>query len=466
VIRLNPQHGYILLPVVVLLTLVAGVAFTINHESALDSGITSSQLEAKQAEYVARAGLNHGLWLVGQQGCGPYTDLSNQPLDSHSYTTTLTTGLGSTTAYTLAVDQDTWIRSDQPTDNKATDGQLHIRYQTGIIERPMYRYDVSPIPADSSILSATAWFYVSAAHPEGSVDIHLMNADWTETDATWDSMGANMDPVVQASIPTQPVPGVWVPVNLTAQVQAWVKGSANFGITLNSVSEGMHGDYASIETGQKPYLEVIVGTPPSTPARLKSKANLASGISRTINLQNVGLYQQPSHRMLQQSTAKDAVLSDWYDTKNYGDYRLRVTSPGSSPRHSLIQFDLATIPVGARVISAQLQLNHTVTETPGTDAAVSVHRVTRDWVEGTQGGSGTADGATWLTWDAINPWTTAGGDHDPAVVASSPISDVTGDWESWDISTLVRDWVDGRAVNHGLLLKGTGRMPILRCIPD
>ena len=245
-IRITRQHGYILLPVVIMLTLVATVAFMLNNESALDSGITSSQLEPKQADYVARAGLNHGLWQVRQQGCGPYTDLSNQPLNSHRYTTTLTTGLGSTIAYTISVDQDTWIRSDQPTNNYASDSKLHIRFETGIIERPMYRYDVSPIPADSSILSATAWFYVSAAHPEGPVDIHLLNADWTETDATWDSMGANMDPVVQASIPTQPVPGVWVPVNLTAQVQAWVKGSANFGITLNSVSEGTHGDYASI----------------------------------------------------------------------------------------------------------------------------------------------------------------------------------------------------------------------------
>ena len=113
------------------------------------------------------AGVNHARWQLAQQGCGPFTDLTGEPLGDHSYTTTLTTNLGSTTAYTISVDQDTWIRSDQPTDNKATDGQLHVRYQTGIIERPMYRYDVSPIPVGSSILSATAWFYVSAAHPEG-----------------------------------------------------------------------------------------------------------------------------------------------------------------------------------------------------------------------------------------------------------------------------------------------------------
>jgi hypothetical protein len=452
-INMNKQHGYILLPVVILLTLVATVAFMLNNESALDSGITSSQLEAKQADYVARAGLSHGLWQLGQQGCGPYTDLNNQPLDSHSYTTTLTTGLGSTTAYTLAVDQDTWIRSDQPTDNKATDGQLHIRYQTGIIERPMYRYDVSPVPAGSSILSATAWFYVSKEHPEGPVDIHLLNADWTETDATWDSMGANMDPAVQATIPTQPVGNVWVPVNLTAQVQAWVKGAANFGITLNSVSEGTHGDYASIETAQRPYLEVIVGTPPSTPTRLKSRATMASGITRTINLQNVGLYQQPSHLFLQPDdvTGKDAWLTADKTTWNYGKAGyLRVRAGGGGHWRSPIQFDLGRVPHGAQIRSATLEL-YRFSGTQDAAGLVNLHAINRSWVEGDNNG-GTGPGVTWDLRDLSVPWNTAGGDYDATPSASIPIDASADTWYSADVTSLVQQWVNGSRDNHGMML--------------
>ncbi|MGB5519134.1 MAG: DNRLRE domain-containing protein [Gammaproteobacteria bacterium] len=460
-IRGTRQNGYILLPVVILLTLVATVAFTINHESALDSGITSSQLEAKQAEAVAMAGINHALWQTRQQGCGPYTDLTNKALDNHSYTTTLTTDLGSTNGYTISVDQDTWIRSDQPTNNYSTDSKLHIRYEGGIIERPMYRYDLSPIPAGSNILSATAWFYVSKEHPQGPVDIHRLNADWTETDATWDSMGAKMDPMVQATIPTQAVADVWVAVNLTSQVQAWVNGEPNYGITLNSLSEGTHGDYASHETGQQPYLEVVVGTPPSSPAMLKSEGKLANGISRTIKRDDIGLYQQPSHRMLQlqPGAGKDTMLSDFYNNRNYGDHRLRVSLAGSL-RNALVQFDVAAIPLGARVISAQLQLYHTETVTAGIDAGATVHRVKRDWVEGTKSGTGTADGATWDTWDGSAAWGTAGGDYDPAAIASSAITAAIDDWESWDITTLVQGWVDGSFYNNGLLLRGSGDVNI------
>ena len=55
-----------------------------------------------------------------------------------------------------------------------------------------------------------AWFYVIKEHPQGPVDIHRITADWTETDATWDSMGANIDSALLASIPTQVASDVWV----------------------------------------------------------------------------------------------------------------------------------------------------------------------------------------------------------------------------------------------------------------
>jgi len=457
------ERGYILLPVVLLITLVAVVAFLLNNESALDSGITESVAESAQTDYVAQAGLQHALQQIRQSGCGPYTDLTDEPLGDHSYTTVLTSGLGSTTSYTVTVDQDAWIRSDVPTDNKAADGQLHIRFETGIIERPVYRYDLSAIPANASILSATAWFYVTDEHPEGPVDIHRLTTDWAENDATWDTLGDKMDAAVLATIPTQPAQDVWVPVNLTAQVQAWVNGQSNFGIALNSSSEGTHADYASREHGSQPYLTVIVGTPSSSSTKLRSKGLLSNGTSHTINRHDLTFYQHPpSHAQLRLDTGagQDAMLSYWYDTKNYGDYRLRVVSSTSSPRHSLLQFDLGAIPAGARVMSAELQLYHTILESPGTDAGVSVHRVSRDWVEGTQGGTGTADGATWLYWDGTNPWASAGGDYDPAPVANSPVTDAIGDWESWDISTLVQGWVDGTFENNGLLLKGTGTIAV------
>ena len=94
------------------------------------------------------------------------------------------------------------------------------------------------------------------------------------------------------------------------------------------------------------------------------------------------------------------------------------------------------------------------------DPGVEDHRVTRRWVEGTHDGIGTADGATWDTWDGASNWTSSGGDYAVVPVDSSAISATTGDWESWEIGKLVQGWIDGSHPNHGLLLKGSGAIDI------
>ena len=478
--RVGPQNGYILLPVVLLITLISVVAFLLNHESALGTGITGSNAEADRAEYIARAGMAHATWGAQNSGCAGDMGMTTVPFGQGgigSYTATVTSPGGSTTAYSLSADQDAWFRSDNPTVNNGTTADMHLRMESGQLEYALYRFDLSSLPAGSQINSASAWLYVTnsgpggGAFPEGPLTVHRVTSDWTETGATWDTMSTNYDSAVIATVPAQSQDAVWVQVNLTTQVQAWSNGGdPNFGIMLRPNGEGTHGKLVSREgvAAEQPRLDVIVGTGAASPVTITATGTLtgnptpANDIMRSLTRTTVPAYQPPGYSFLQlqPGSGKDAMLSGFYNSRNYGDYRLRVTSSPGSPRNSLVQFNLAAIPVGAKVISAQLQLYHTVTETPGTDAGVSVHRVSRDWLEGTHSGSGSADGATWDTWDGTNAWTTAGGDYDPAPVANSPITDATGDWESWDISTLVQGWLDGSFANNGLLLKGSGTVAV------
>ncbi|MCP4407748.1 MAG: DNRLRE domain-containing protein [Gammaproteobacteria bacterium] len=437
------QSGFILLPVVLTITLVATIAFLMNHESAIHLKILSNDFEVTQAEYLTQAGLNHALWQATQQGCGPYTDITNQPLGSGSYTTTLTTNLGSTTNYSIAVDQDSWIRSDQPTVNKATDSKLHIRYDGGTIERPMYRYGLSSLPVNATILSARAWFYVSKQHPEGPVDIHRLTADWAETDATWDTMGTEMGSAVLATIPTQPTAGVWVSVNLTAQVQIWVNGQPNYGLTLNSTSEGTHGDYASREASQQPYLEVVVGTPSSSPATLQSVGTLANGVSRSITRNDMMLYQQPPGIVeLQPSTEGiDAEIWEQSPNDNYGDAaETWVSSDGNDTTRSLLHFNIGAIPAGARILGATLFLHRQ--SGSGADQPVAAHRIMNPWSE---------DSVTWNRRESGTNWDTAGGDFDNTVVVTTLVGPVNQRYE-WNITPLVQGWVDGSYPNYGVAL--------------
>ena len=447
--RTGKQTGYILLPVIVVITLVAAIALLMNTESALESNTTGSELDAQQARYVVEAGLNHALWMNRQQGCGPYGNLTDEPLDNDKYTTVLTTDLGSTTAVTISVDQDSWIRNDDPSKEHSIDVKLHVRLESGNVERPLYRFDLSAVPAKSSILSATAWFYVVKGHAEGPVDIHRVLADWTEAGATWDSMGGMIEAAPLTSIPAQ-VAGAWVSANLTGQVQAWINGQDNFGIALNSTNEGTHAEFASRESGTKPYLEIIVGTPPSPRAQLKALATLKNGITRTIFRDDVTLYQQPGTMLQYQPDAAEAVDSYiWAANKNtnYGtDDETWIATGATNAALALFKFDLDRVPAGARIDGAWLSVYHR--DGNDVDVPVSAHRITSAWVE---------DEVTWNDRDSTNTWDNPGGDYDAGTVSTTLVGK-TGPGAGpqryeWDITSLVRGWVNGSYSNHGVVLR-------------
>jgi len=454
--RTPQQRGFILLPVVLLITLVATLAFLLNNESVLETGITASNLEAKQAELVARAGLNHSLWQAGQQGCGPYTSLTNVALDNDRYTTSLATDLGRTTRYRLRVDQDTWIDSDQPTNKNGTDSNLRLLRDTTRSERALLRYDLSGLPGSASILSATAWFYVITAHPEGPLDIHLLTRDWLEADATWESMGHNMDSAVVNPIPAQPLAGIWVAVNLTPQVQAWVNGQANYGIAISPAIDGIKATYASREHTNQAYLEVIVGRAPTPTASLKSIGTLANGTSRTITRSDVVLYQNiPMHQFKQLDAAEtdDGWISASRKSYNFGADTLFIVDEKGGPHRGMIRFDVeGALPRGAKLTGASLELfaNGVV----GT-GYFRLYGLSQDWIEGSCSGSCGTAGVTWDTTDGTNAWTTPGGDPDTSAVSEVQAGG-SGTWHRWNISAIARQWVSGERANYGLLISAEG----------
>ena len=128
-----------------------------------------------------------------------------------------------------------------------------------------------------------------------------------------------------------------------------------------------------------------------------------------------------------------------------------------SDAHALIKFDLSSIPAGATISSAVLNLY--LESLSSSTIQVSLYRVVRDWIEGTRSGTGTADGATWNTYDSSSSWGTGGGDHDLAATALTTINGAPG-WYSWDATALVTGWLTAPASNNGMLLAvpsgGTG----------
>ena len=141
---------------------------------------------------------------------------------------------------------------------------------------------------------------------------------------------------------------------------------------------------------------------------------------------------------------------------------------------ALMRFDVAgTVPDGATVNSAALTLRMIQTRAPATD--VSLHRVLKDWGEGTSSatgccGSGVGAGdpstpgdATWEhTFFDSDLWTTPGGDFAPTASATANVGLVGSyTWGSTaQLAADVQSWLDDPANNFGWIAIG-GEAPVL-----
>ena len=132
-------------------------------------------------------------------------------------------------------------------------------------------------------------------------------------------------------------------------------------------------------------------------------------------------------------------------------------------RRGLVQFDLSSIPAGSTIDAVALTLNMNRAVIAGA-VNVNLHRVSRDWGEGTSNAAGQEGGgapatpgdATWI--HAVSPgtlWATPGGDF-IATVSASRVLDPNGSytWQSAGLSSDVTQWVNNPNANFGWMIRG------------
>lgn len=154
-------------------------------------------------------------------------------------------------------------------------------------------------------------------------------------------------------------------------------------------------------------------------------------------------------------------------TGNSGKYGFANADNLSSngTRRFLAQWDLSSIPAGAVITSAQMNV-YRYSSTDATDGKLfSVYRMTTAWTEGHGMSNGsypvgvTPDGSTWTqaAKETSTLWTTAGGDFDVAsrvqftgATVMDPINAANFGWQP-NVTAIVQAWVNGTA-NDGLIV--------------
>ncbi len=129
----------------------------------------------------------------------------------------------------------------------------------------------------------------------------------------------------------------------------------------------------------------------------------------------------------------DSFVGEAFPTTNYGSLTyLLVRSFTTSNRRAFLQWNLSSIPPEATITDATMWILKT-SDTGSFPRTYEAQAVLESWTEG---------GITW--------------NNQPGTMLGSPvsISITTADiWYSWDITTIVQNWVDGTWTNNGLRIK-------------
>ena len=169
--------------------------------------------------------------------------------------------ISSTAACDTFVQQDSWLKQSAPGKNYGGDDELSSQQFPSNARRAMFQFDLSTVPAGATVLSATAWFYVTLEDESGQqVDVHRITAEWEERQVTWETTSSSFEsPAVGSIVPS--TNEEWVSLDLTSLAQDWVGGTIpNHGVMFLSSSWNLRSRYASKEwsvSAQRPCLDVV-----------------------------------------------------------------------------------------------------------------------------------------------------------------------------------------------------------------
>lgn len=157
----------------------------------------------------------------------------------------------------------------------------------------------------------------------------------------------------------------------------------------------------------------------------------------------------------------NSIYSDFTGNSNGAGELFAGVTANSAIRRGLVRFDLSPVPAGASVTAASVTLQVTKTGGASGDFDFSLHRLSRDWGEGSSSGSGQGSAANLgeATWNEAKAgseaWTTAGGDFIATASASRLVGGLGSyTWNSPGLVADVQGWLNQPATRFGWILRG------------
>ncbi|MGC8782732.1 MAG: DNRLRE domain-containing protein, partial [Anaerolineae bacterium] len=169
-----------------------------------------------------------------------------------------------------AVGVDAYIKKEKPDERRGTDPELRVKGEANKLKRSLLKFDLSSLPTDATVSSATLSLFVTAASGGAlTINAHRVTQPWNEAEVTWKSrdkgvawtnQGGDYDAAVAASTVVDDTKNVWRSWNITSLVAGWLSNPAsNYGLILEASSANAEKVFRSSDDGttsQRPKLEV------------------------------------------------------------------------------------------------------------------------------------------------------------------------------------------------------------------
>jgi len=199
------------------------------------------------------------------------------------------------TTVNLVTVGDTRMRSSQATTNYGSETTVIMSPFTTSPQGGLFKWDLSSVPSDVIVDSASISFYVTDASAK-QFSLYDLRRDWAESSATWNSTGttnwttAGAASTVNDRYNTNLWSGsfntagdVTLDLNTDGEgvIQDWIDGTkTNYGLTVQNYSGGSDQDYWEVASKEnssnytKPTLNITYCTPSTDPTILTSVSAL------------------------------------------------------------------------------------------------------------------------------------------------------------------------------------------------
>jgi hypothetical protein len=173
----------------------------------------------------------------------------------------------------LLPSDDTFIKGDSLLNNYGSDTTFDVRPDNGADRRGLIKFNLSSIPSNATVTSATLYLYEKGNKTGQTTYIYRVTSNWSENTVTWLSwslLGGDFDSSMSyfTFIPDQN--NCMLTLDIKSLVQLWVSGAfPNNGLMLYSTGPNHTISYVSKESGtasERPKLDIVYSLPANTPS--------------------------------------------------------------------------------------------------------------------------------------------------------------------------------------------------------